>query len=239
MEGSLVAYKVFTNGSVLQASEINDNLMRQSVMVFSNSAARSAAITSPVEGMLTWLQDINDYQYYNGSAWIQLVAPTGMTLLSTTDFAGAGVVDVTSVFSSTYQNYQVELNINTVSASLSPYFQLLSGSTPATTNYSRAGIRLYSNAATIESERGNLVSTLQVGLIDTGNTGAIKLSIFDPQIARATKFAYSSSGVFSAMNLTDVGTGRHTTATAYDGLRVGASTGNFTGTVRIYGVRNA
>ena len=72
MEGSLVAYKVFTNGSVLNASEINDNLMNQSVMVFSNSTARAAALTAPVEGMLTWLQDVNRYENYNGSAWVTL-----------------------------------------------------------------------------------------------------------------------------------------------------------------------
>jgi hypothetical protein len=72
MEGSLVAYKVFTNGSVLNASEINDNLMNQSVMVFSNSTARSAALTSPLEGMLTWLEDVNRYESYNGTAWVAL-----------------------------------------------------------------------------------------------------------------------------------------------------------------------
>ena len=72
MEGSLVAYKVFTNGSVLNASEINENLMNQSVMVFSNSTTRAAALTAPVEGMLTWLEDINKYENYNGTAWVPL-----------------------------------------------------------------------------------------------------------------------------------------------------------------------
>ena len=67
-----MAYKVFTNGSVLNASEINDNLMNQAVMVFSNSTARAAALTAPVEGMLTWLQDVNRYENYNGSAWVAL-----------------------------------------------------------------------------------------------------------------------------------------------------------------------
>jgi hypothetical protein len=75
MEGSLVAYKVFTNGSVLNASEINDNLMNQAVMVFSNSAARTAAITSPVEGMMTWLEDVNRYESYNGTSWVNLISP--------------------------------------------------------------------------------------------------------------------------------------------------------------------
>ena len=41
-------------------------------MVFSNSTARTSAITSPNEGMLTWLEDVNKYQYYSGSAWVDL-----------------------------------------------------------------------------------------------------------------------------------------------------------------------
>jgi hypothetical protein len=79
MEGSLVAYKVFSNGSVLNASEINDNLMNQSVMVFSNSTTRAAALTAPVEGMLTWLEDVNRYESYNGTAWVQLINPNAWT----------------------------------------------------------------------------------------------------------------------------------------------------------------
>lgn len=73
-----MAYKVFTNGSVLNASDLNDYLMNQSVMTFSSSTARASAITSPIEGMLTWLQDVNRYQYYNGTAWQDLTdEPTG------------------------------------------------------------------------------------------------------------------------------------------------------------------
>jgi hypothetical protein len=96
MEGSLVAYKVFTNGSVLNASEINDNLMNQSVMVFSNSTARSAALTAPVEGMLTWLEDSNKYQNYNGSAWVDLGSSAVLQVLSTAK------TDVFTTSSTTY-----------------------------------------------------------------------------------------------------------------------------------------
>lgn len=73
-----MAYKVFSNGSVLNASDINDYLMNQSVMVFSSSATRASALTAPVEGMLTWLQDSNRYQYYTGTAWQDLTdEPSG------------------------------------------------------------------------------------------------------------------------------------------------------------------
>jgi len=77
MEGSLVAYKVFTNGSTLQASELNENLMQQATAVFSNAAARAAAITSPVEGQLTYLEDSNLLSIYDGSNWKNSVGATG------------------------------------------------------------------------------------------------------------------------------------------------------------------
>jgi hypothetical protein len=73
-----MAYKVFSNGSVLNASDLNDYLMNQSVMVFSNSTVRAAALTSPTEGMLTWLEDINRFQYYSTSGWTDLTdEPSG------------------------------------------------------------------------------------------------------------------------------------------------------------------
>jgi hypothetical protein len=68
-----MSYKVFSNGNVLNASELNEFLMNQSVIAFSNATARSSAITSPIEGMITYLEDSNSYQSYDGSAWVGLV----------------------------------------------------------------------------------------------------------------------------------------------------------------------
>jgi hypothetical protein len=68
-----MSFKVFTNGSVLNASELNEFLMNQSVIAFSNSTARASAIPSPVEGMLTYLEDTNTYQFWNGTSWQDLL----------------------------------------------------------------------------------------------------------------------------------------------------------------------
>jgi hypothetical protein len=104
MEGSLVAYKVFTNGSVLNASEVNDNLMNQAVITFTNSTARGSAIPSPVEGMLTYLEDTNGYQFWDGSAWtaltgsqavLQVVTNSTGTTTTTTSTSFADVTDMT------------------------------------------------------------------------------------------------------------------------------------------------
>ena len=101
-----MAYKVFTNGSVLNASEINDNLMNQSVMVFSNEAARTAAITSPLAGMVTFLEDTSAYESYDGAAWIgfgggsgilQVVSTTKTNIFVSSSIASGGTVAITDL----------------------------------------------------------------------------------------------------------------------------------------------
>ena len=67
-----MAYKTFANGFPLPASDLNNFLMNQSVIVFADSAARTTAIPSPVEGMLTYLQDTNAYESWNGSAFVNI-----------------------------------------------------------------------------------------------------------------------------------------------------------------------
>jgi hypothetical protein len=46
--------------------------MNQSVIVFADAAARTTAIPSPVEGMLTYLEDTNAYESWNGSAFVNI-----------------------------------------------------------------------------------------------------------------------------------------------------------------------
>lgn len=64
-----LGFKEFFTGDILTASDANGYLMSQTVMVFASSTARSAAITSPQEGMVTYLKDTNAIEYYTGSAW--------------------------------------------------------------------------------------------------------------------------------------------------------------------------
>jgi hypothetical protein len=67
-----MAYKTFANGFPLPASDLNNFLMNQSVIVFADAAARGTAIPSPVEGMLTYLEDTNAYESWNGSAFVNI-----------------------------------------------------------------------------------------------------------------------------------------------------------------------
>lgn len=73
-------YRTWTPGEVITASNVQDYLQDQTVMVFASDSVRSTAVIVPTEGMLSWLEDSNKYQYYNGSAWADLIIPiTGGT----------------------------------------------------------------------------------------------------------------------------------------------------------------
>jgi hypothetical protein len=67
-----LGFKEFTTGDVLTAADANGYLASQVVMVFADAAARTTAITSPQEGMISFLKDTNATQYYSGSAWVSI-----------------------------------------------------------------------------------------------------------------------------------------------------------------------
>ena len=60
-------FKLFENGNVLLASEVNEFMMEQMIMVFADAAARDAAITSPSEGMFAFLKDDDKLTVYTTS----------------------------------------------------------------------------------------------------------------------------------------------------------------------------
>jgi hypothetical protein len=62
--------KEFVAFTRLDASDVNTYLMDQSIMTFADSAARNAAITSPVDGQTTYLEDLKTVEIYNGTSWV-------------------------------------------------------------------------------------------------------------------------------------------------------------------------
>ncbi|MFJ7176396.1 hypothetical protein ACIQXA_08310 [Streptomyces massasporeus] len=52
------------------AKDITNAIAQRSVLRFASSSARGATLTAPVEGMLTWLQDVNRLDLYDGSSWV-------------------------------------------------------------------------------------------------------------------------------------------------------------------------
>jgi hypothetical protein len=97
-----LGYIEFATGDILTAAAANGYLASQTVMVFASSAARTSAITSPQEGMMSYLKDTNSVEYYSGSAWIAVGGSSTPTFSgvrvfksSTQSISNATVTDLT------------------------------------------------------------------------------------------------------------------------------------------------
>jgi hypothetical protein len=73
--------KTFVTGDVLTAADTNGYLM-QGVWVFASAAARTAAVTSPQEGNMSYLKDTNSTEYYSGSAWVAIGGSSGPSFIA-------------------------------------------------------------------------------------------------------------------------------------------------------------
>jgi hypothetical protein len=86
-------FKDFAAGDVLTAADVDDFLMRQTVMTFDDSTARGTALGTAVitEGMVTYLKDTNTLEYYNGSSWEAVSNPGDITAVTAgTALTGGG-----------------------------------------------------------------------------------------------------------------------------------------------------
>lgn len=51
-------------------ADLANGVIPRGVMRFASASARGATLTSPVEGMTTWLADVNRLEVYDGSSWV-------------------------------------------------------------------------------------------------------------------------------------------------------------------------
>jgi hypothetical protein len=82
--------KIFTAGEVLAASDVNTFLMDQSVMTFADGTARSSAIGTATQGMVTYLEDEDKFEYWNGTAYEPFGAGETALTLEYLVIAGGG-----------------------------------------------------------------------------------------------------------------------------------------------------
>jgi hypothetical protein len=81
-----VPYTTVVAGTTVTASWANTNVRDQVVTPFADAASRTSAISGPVEGMMSFLRDVNRLDFYNGSAW-QPVIGAGAKVVRTGDMS--------------------------------------------------------------------------------------------------------------------------------------------------------
>ena len=119
--GANAGYKLFNTGDVLTAAQVQNNLQNQTIMYFASAAARdaSAPLTAALtEGMFCYLADVNQVQFYTGSAWVGLLGGGG-SLAKLTSPKEANVVSATAATGT--------VNLDVVTASVLIYTTNASG----------------------------------------------------------------------------------------------------------------
>lgn len=245
--------KIFTAGEVLAASDVNSFLMDQSVMTFTDSTARGSAIGTAVaqEGMLTYLEDTNDFEYWDGTAFEPIVAPastSGLEFITTSTFTGVASAsfgsDASPIFSSTFDNYRIIIE-SAVSSSIARTFslRLRSNTTDETSgNYRFANSGI--DGALTARNSGGFEATSTTILSNGHYTFNRYLSIIDinsPFEAAQTAATGMNAGIDVSGNwIHQSFSFQLNTSTSYNGFTILNSSGDFTsGKMTVYGYRKA
>jgi hypothetical protein len=162
-------------------------------------------------------------------------ADPGLVLLNTTSFSAVASQAISTVFTSTYDNYRI---IVALSAASTGQFrlQLRNGASNITaSNYSNGGLLMRATAANANfnvsaGDAWRLVEALTAN----GNVG-LSLDLISPNKTEITKMNYLTSGRDATSIMGVVGGGIYDATTAADGFNIIITAGTMTGTVSVYG----
>jgi len=309
-------YKLFNTGDVLTAAQVNTYLQEQAVMRFANSTARTTALSGVLaEGMVSYLDDTNAVEVYNGSAWVgvgssgditgvtagtgisgggtsgdvtitnsmataidakgDLIVGTGadtfarlavggtnghtlqvdsstatglkwaaaaggggaMVLLAAESFTTSSAYTKDSIFTSTYRNYFIELDITSAVTAVDVYWRMrASGSDNTTANYALTVNAVVNTTGAAANQYNNGVNEWGAGLGCNSNGCRAQIFLNTPQVAERTQAnALNAHGAFHTQNSAYT----FAATTQFDGIKFYPNAGTITGTVRIYGLVDA
>ena len=161
----------------------------------------------------------------------------GLVHINTTDFSAVASQSINDVFSADYDNYKIMLIHTNVDDVALNYRLRISGADNSTANYTR---QRYGAAGT--SFIGDRSASQTSGAIATvgaaGNTGFASIDMFRPFLAETT---YSVSNTaqgttnLSAFSFNNI----HNVASSFTGFTIFPSSGNFSGSISVYGYRKS
>jgi hypothetical protein len=229
-------YKLFATGDVLTAAQVNTFLMEQAVMRFADSAARTTALSGVLaEGMVSYLQDTNSLEVYDGSAWI---GATG-DITALTAGTGISITNPTGPIPTVAIDTAVTVDLNTAQTLTNKTL-----TTPVISSISNTGtLTLPTSTDTIvgRATTDTLTNkTLTAPIISTiSNTGTLTLpTSTDTIVGRATADTLTNKVLLSPEERTTVTATAATGTVNYDAVTQGVlyytsnATGNYTLNIR-------
>jgi hypothetical protein len=159
----------------------------------------------------------------------------GMVLLQSVAFSAvSSIAFPNSTFNATYDNYKIVFTAKP-SGSLDVQYRLRVAGVDNSTSNSYSSQRLAVNSTTVSGQR--LTSTLgTVGVFETSTRiNTFSLELYQPFVADTTAlFSLNQRDTSSGAQI-EIYSGFHNQTVSYDSINFIASTGNFTGSMSVYG----
>ena len=184
------------------------------------------------------------------SAYVNNNINSGLVYVGSSSFttiSAGSPLNLDGLFSSTYDNYRVEIEWiqNTSNGDFTLKFRDSGGA--VSTNYAFAAAGSYANAGVLtfagfnSSVNQTQTSAYIMGVV-AGTRGVASYDIFSPNLAQETNMTGQVSVDQSSATLTRVQVSsfiRQNSSTVFVGLQLFPSAGTATGTIRVYGYRQA
>ena len=231
---------LYTAAEVLTAANMNISA-GTGVPVFATTVTRDAAFGGAgekvlAEGQLAYIEASNIVQYYDGAAWATVgPASSGLAVVkSKTAFTATTTFSADNVFSATYDNYLIQMVVNTTASNgYLSYRMRVGGVADSTANYN--SIEAEAASAAISASTTSAATSGQVMYNFAAGLQFSNFIISQPATTNFTQI--QSSGIRYTPGWSNI-YGQHRVATAYDGIGF-ISAGNVTGYYTIYGYATA
>jgi hypothetical protein len=156
--------------------------------------------------------------------------------ITSQSFSAAATVNVNDVFSSTYKNYKIYMNLahSTGAVNFSYRFRV-SGSDDTNTNYGYQFIS--ASNTTVSANRANSNNSGTLPDITNINSN-IDLTVFSPQKTQLT-YIWADGNYGAGTNYIQTWASSFNATTSFTGITFFVGSGSITGTLEVYGIKDA
>jgi hypothetical protein len=166
----------------------------------------------------------------------------GLTWLNTTVVASQASVTIDSLFTSTYDNYRVEIDITAASNTTLLIARLRDAGADQSSGYNYYN-QMINTSGTNVSTSGTSDTSVTINNLFAAN-GLYSSCAFDiksPFLSGSYTHFLGNASALTGAGLITFGTigGMRNTAASSSGLKIGCNAGTFSGTIRVYGYRNS
>jgi hypothetical protein len=168
------------------------------------------------------------------------LAPQGLVLINTTSFSGVAGQSVNDVFSATYRNYRIVMELTGTSGTATQLNMRIrnAGSDLTTTYNSEMKFSAYGSNSNSFNDNANATDRWILGLVPNAGDSRFTASLdyYNPFASVAKIITGFSTGTKTgAYRGFAIFGGDHATTSSYDGFTIFPQSGNITGSVSVYG----